>query len=173
MARNTILVVDDDAAMLMLMSDVLTGNDSHLLTAQGAEDALAKIKASPIDLVISDYDMPGMSGLEFLGKVRDEHPEVITILLTASGELAIALRAIEEVGVYQMVLKPFNVLDLRLTVQRALEYKQLRQERNHLLEVVATFEPLMTGEIKGELREMLDRVHPDSQMCPSRSPELV
>lgn len=156
MGRNTILVVDDDAAMLMLMSDVLMGNDSHLLTAQGAEDALATIKASPIDLVISDYDMPGMSGLEFLGKVRQEHPEVITILLTASSELAIALKAIEEVGVYQMVLKPFNVLDLRLTVQRALEYKQLLDERNHLLQVVATFEPLMTGEIKGDPREVRD-----------------
>jgi DNA-binding NtrC family response regulator len=161
--RNTILIVDDDAAMLMLMSEVLMGDDSQLLTAQGAEDALAKIKASPIDLVISDYDMPGMSGLEFLGQVREEHPEVITILLTASSELAIALKAIQEVGVYQMILKPFNVLDLRLTVQRALEYKQLLDERDHLLEVVATFEPHMTGEIKGDLREVRDRVHPDSQ----------
>jgi DNA-binding NtrC family response regulator len=161
--RNTILIVDDDAAMLMLMSEVLMGDDSQLLTAQGAEDALAKIKASPIDLVISDYNMPGMSGLEFLGQVREEHPEVITILLTASSELAIALKAIQEVGVYQMILKPFNVLDLRLTVQRALEYKQLLDERDHLLEVVATFEPHMTGEIKGDLREVRDRVHPDSQ----------
>lgn len=173
MAKNTILIVDDDSAMLTLMSSVLMADNGHLLTAQSAEDALAKIEASPIDLVISDQHMPGMSGLEFLGRVREGHPEVMTILLTASSERAIAVEAIEKVGVYQMVLKPFNVADLRLTVQRALEYKQLLGERNHLLEVVATFEPLMKGEIKGELREMLDRLHPDSQICPCRSPELV
>jgi len=172
-AKNTILIVDDDSVMLMLMSNVLTADNGHLLTAQSAEDALARIEASPVDLVISDQHMPGMSGLEFLGRVREEHPEVMTILLTASGERAIAVEAIEKVGVYQMVLKPFNVVDLRLTVQRALEYKQLLEERNHLLEVVAAFEPLMNGEIKGELREMLHRRHPDSQTCPCRSLELV
>jgi DNA-binding NtrC family response regulator len=166
-ARNTILIVDDDSAMLMLMSDVLGGENSHLLSARSAEDALARIEASSIDLVISDQNMPGMSGLEFLGKVREEHPEILTMLMTASSELAIALRAIEEVGVYHMVLKPFNVADLRLTVQRALEYKRLLDERNHLLDVVATLEPHMSGEVKRGLRELLDRVHPDSRVRPS------
>jgi DNA-binding NtrC family response regulator len=117
--------------------------------------------------------MPGMSGLEFLGKVRKEHPEIITILLTASSEREIVVEAIEKVGVYQMILKPFNVADLQLTVRRALEYKQLLEERNHLLEVVAAFEPLMNGEIKGELGEMLDRLHPNSPLRLARPAKLV
>jgi DNA-binding NtrC family response regulator len=162
-AKNTILIVDDDPTMLMLMSDVLMAANSQLLDAKSAVEALAKIEASPIDLVISDQNMPGMSGLQFLETVREKHPEVITMLLTASSERGIAVEAVEKVGVYRVILKPFNIDDLRLSVQRALEYKQLLEERNHLLEVVASFEPLMDCGIKGGLCEMWGRFHPDSR----------
>jgi DNA-binding NtrC family response regulator len=165
-AKNTILIVDDDPTMLILMADVLMAANSQLLSARSAVEALAKLEASPIDLVISDQNMPGMSGLQFLETVREKYPEVITMLLTASSERMIAVEAVDKGGVYRVIFKPFNIDDLRLSVQRALEYKQLLEERNHLLEVVASFEPLMDGGIRGGLCEMQGGLLPEPRISP-------
>ena len=163
MSKSTILIVDDDATILMLMSNVFMYDDNYILTAENGEGGLAKLKNNKIDLVISDQNMPGMSGLQFLKRVRSEYPDVVTIILTASGEAETAVKAVNEVGVYQFILKPFNVMDLRLTVKRALEYKQLLEERNLLLQAVTKLEPNINGSARGKLRDLLQRFHPDIQ----------
>jgi DNA-binding NtrC family response regulator len=162
-SKSTILIVDDDATILMLMSNVFMYDGNYILTAESGEEALVKIRNNKIDLVISDQHMPGMSGLQFLKKVRAEYPDVVTIILTASGEIDTAVKAVNEVGVYQFVLKPFNVIDLRLTVKRALEYKQLLEERNLLLQVVTKLEPHINGSVSSKLRDLLQRFHLDVQ----------
>jgi len=156
-SKSTILIVDDDATILMLMSNVFMYDNNYILTAESGEGGLVKLKNNKIDLVISDQNMPGMNGLQFLKRVRAEHPDVVTIVLTASGEVETAVKAVNEVGVYQFILKPFNVMDLRLTVRRALEYKQLLEERNLLLQVVTNLEPHINGPVSGKLRDLLHR----------------
>jgi adenylate cyclase len=157
------MIVDDDSTILMLMSNVFMYEDNYILTAESGEEALVKIKNNKIDLVISDQNMPGMSGLQLLRRVRAEYPDVVTIILTASSEVETAVKAVNEVGVYQFILKPFNVMDLRLTVKRALEYKQLLDERNLLLQVVAKLEPNINAPGSGKLRDLLQRLHLDVQ----------
>jgi DNA-binding NtrC family response regulator len=139
-------------------------DDNHILTAESAEKALLKINNDKIDLVVSDQNMPGMSGMQLLERLRAEHPDVVTIILTASGEVETAVKAVNEVGAYQFILKPFNVMDLRLRVKRALEYKQLLRERNLLLQVVAKVERDMNGAGGGELRDLLQRLRFDEQV---------
>ena len=73
------------------------------------------------------------------------------------------MKAVNEVGVYQFILKPFNVMDLRLTVKRALEHKQLLEERNLLLQVVTELEPHINGPVSGKLRDLLHRFQLDVQ----------
>jgi DNA-binding NtrC family response regulator len=162
-SKSTILIVDDDATILMLMSNIFMYDDNHIVTAESGEGGLVKLKNNKIDLVISDQNMPGMSGLQFLKKVRAEHPDVVTIILTASGQVETAVKAVNEVGVYQFILKPFNVMDLRLTVRRALEYKQLLAERNLLLQVVTNVEPSVNGPVSGKVRDLLHRFHLEMQ----------
>jgi DNA-binding NtrC family response regulator len=162
-SKSTILIVDDDATILMLMSNVFMYDDNHILTAESGEKGLVKFENNKIDLVISDQNKPGMSGLQFLERVRAEHPDVVTIVLTASGEIETAVKAVNEVGVYQFILKPFNVMDLRLTVKHALEYKQLLEERNLLLQVVTNLEPHINGPVSGKLRELLQRFRLDGE----------
>jgi adenylate cyclase len=162
-SKSTIMIVDDDSTILMLMSNVFMYEDNYILTAESGEEALVKIKNNKIDLVISDQNMPGMSGLQLLRRVRVEYPDVVTIILTASSEVETAVKAVNEVGVYQFILKPFNVMDLRLTVKRALEYKQLLDERNLLLQVVAKLEPNINAPGSGKLRDLLQRLHLDVQ----------
>jgi len=156
-SKSTILIVDDDATILMLMSNIFMYDNNYILTAESGEGGLVKLKNNKIDLVISDQNMPGMNGLQFLKRVRAEHPDVVTIILTASGEVETAVKAVNEVGVYQFILKPFNVMDLRLTVKRALEHKQLLEERNLLLQVVTNLEPHINGPVSGKLRDLLHR----------------
>lgn len=163
MSKSTILIVDDDATILMLMSNVFMYDGNYILTAESGEEALVKIKNNKIDLVISDQHMPGMSGLQFLKRVRAEYPDVVTIILTASGEVETAVKAVNEVDVYQFILKPFNVMDLRLTVKRALEYKQLLEERNLLLQVVTQLDPHINGSVNSKLRDLLQRFQLDVQ----------
>jgi DNA-binding NtrC family response regulator len=156
-SKSTILIVDDDATILMLMSNIFMYDDNYILTVESGEGGLAKLKNNKIDLVISDQNMPGMTGLQFLRRVRAEYPDVVTIILTASGEVETAVKAVNEVGVYQFILKPFNVMDLRLTVKRALEYKQLLEERNLLLQVVTNLGPHVNEPMGGKLRVLLHR----------------
>jgi len=146
------------------MSNVFMYDNSYILTADSGEAGLVKVKNNKIDLVISDQNMPGMSGLQFLKRVRAEYPGVVTIILTASSEVDTAAKAVNEVGIYQFILKPFNVTDLRLTVKRALEYKQLLEERNLLLQVVTKLEPQINGPVNGKLRDLLQRSHLDAQI---------
>jgi DNA-binding NtrC family response regulator len=162
-SKSTILIVDGDATILMLMSNVFMYDGNYILTAESGEEALVKIKNNKIDLVISDQHMPGMSGLQFLKRVRAEYPDVVTIILTASGEVETAVKAVNEVDVYQFILKPFNVMDLRLTVKRALEYKQLLEERNLLLQVVTQLDPHINGSVNSKLRDLLQRFQLDVQ----------
>jgi adenylate cyclase len=162
-SKSTILIVDDDATILMLMSNVFLYDNNYILTAESGEGGLLKLKNNKIDLVISDQNMPGMSGLQFLERVRAEHPDVVTIILTTSSEVETAVKAVNDVGVYQFILKPFNVMDLRLTVKRALEYKQLLEERNLLLQVVTNLGIYINGPVSGKLRDLLHRFHLDEE----------
>ena len=160
--KSTILLVDDDTVILTLLSEILMRDNTYVLTAVGAEDGLDKIKRNRVDLVISDQNMPGMSGLEFLTYVRKEYPDIVTMMMTVSSHLEISARAVDEIGVYQFILKPFNVTDLRLAVRRALEYKQLVAERTLLLKALVHLEPFTSGAGSGELRDLLHRLHLDA-----------
>ena len=85
-------------------------------------------------IVVSDHNMPGMSGLELLAKVKKESPDTITMMLTGRSEVDIAMRAINDAGVYKFILKPWDSDDLAVTIRRACESLDLMKERNMLVE---------------------------------------
>ncbi len=133
MDKYTILIVDDEEIVLDITSKALMYNKYNIVTAKNGVDALEKLKLTDVHLIISDQKMPEMDGLEFLKRVRIEYPEIITIMLTGYAEIDTAVKAINEAGVYKFILKPWNVFDLRTTVWRALELKQVVMERDALL----------------------------------------
>ena len=83
-----------------------------------------------MDIVISDYMMPDMNGLEFLMKVKEDHPDVIRILLTGYADKENAIKAINEVGLYQYIEKPWNNEDLLLIIRNGLEKRMLLKTLN-------------------------------------------
>ena len=136
MKKYTILVVDDEKLILNSIKRVLRNENYHLLTAQSGNEGLMLLKEHDVQLVISDQTMPEMNGLDFLSRIKDEYPKILTIMLTGNAEIGVAIDAINEAGVYKFILKPWENTDLKITIRRALESLELVLERDKLLEQI-------------------------------------
>ena len=124
-----IAIVDDEEMVLTsLRSFLLLDTEYEVLTYNGPEKALEEVRRQPIDLVISDYLMPGMNGIQFLLEVKKIHPFATRILLTGYADKENAIKAINEVGLYQYVEKPWENEDLRLVIQNGLERRFLMEK---------------------------------------------
>lgn len=132
---HTVLLVDDEPRVLSSLTRVLHRESYDILTADSAEQAAGLLEDNSVDLIVSDEQMPGMSGTEFLARVALDYPQVVRIVLTGQPSLPAALRAINEGKVYQFFTKPCNEIDLAITIRRALEQKDLEAKSRELLAV--------------------------------------
>jgi CheY-like chemotaxis protein len=134
--RARILIVDDEEAILETMSFTFD-EDYDVLTAPSARDALALLDANaPVAAVITDQRMPEMTGVEFLARVCERHPNTTRIILTGYADGEAMVRAINEGHVYAYVTKPWEPDDLKQLVHRAVELHRLRLTNDRLLEDV-------------------------------------
>jgi DNA-binding NtrC family response regulator len=125
MGKYTVMVVDDEECILTLMTSAFRNEDYTILTATSGEEALEKLETHGANLIISDQSMSSMDGLSLLKKVKLEHPDIITIMLTGYAVMDTSMDAINEAGVYKVFVKPCSIADLKSTVNRALELKNL------------------------------------------------
>jgi len=132
---HTVLLVDDEPNVLAGLARVLHKESYTILTAQSAEEAARVLETGSVDGIVSDEEMPGMSGTEFLARLAAERPDTVRIVLTGRPTLPAALRAINEGKVYHFFTKPCNEIDLAITIRRALEYRDLTAKARALLEV--------------------------------------
>ena len=131
--EKNILVVDDEETVRQSLAAVLQREGYMVHLADSAETGLRSLKERPIQLVISDYNMPGMSGLEFLKLVRERHPQVLRIMLTGDPDPQTIIRSINEGEVYRFIKKPWDNTMLRVTVYFAFETIQLEEENRRLI----------------------------------------
>jgi len=135
----TILLVDDEEMVLSsIKSFFAIETDYNLMTYTSPMKALEDIERNPrhVDLVISDYLMPEMDGITFLAKVKDILPMVPRILLTGYADKENAIKAINNVGLYQYIEKPWDNEDLRLVIRNGLEKTILLQQLEQKLHEV-------------------------------------
>ncbi|MBK9037079.1 MAG: response regulator [Myxococcales bacterium] len=118
---RTLLIVDDEASITRALARVLAAPGRRVLTAQAPADALAIVDREPIDVVISDKDMPEMTGLALLAAIRARQPLAIRMMLTGRATLDSALAAINDQGVFRYLTKPWDEVELRAAVTAALE----------------------------------------------------
>jgi serine phosphatase RsbU (regulator of sigma subunit) len=136
-----LLIVDDDDLIIQSLRGLFTlETDYEIYDFNEPEKALQEVARRPIDLVISDFLMPRMNGVDFLKKVRELQPDATRILLTGFADKENAIRAINEVGLYHYLEKPWSNQDLLLLVRNALQHKSLRIQ---LSQKVSEFERLM------------------------------
>ena len=122
------IVDDEDMVLTSLRSFLLLETDYEVETWRSPREALKLLAGKNLDLIISDYLMPEMNGIEFLLEVKKIHPFATRILLTGYADKENAIKAINEVGLYQYVEKPWDNNDLKLTIQNGLERRFLMEQ---------------------------------------------
>lgn len=144
MSHHAVLIVDDEANVLKSLERALRKEPYTLLTASGGAEGLNMLEAREVSIVISDFQMPKMNGLDFLKKVKELYPHVLTMMLTGQGDLDVAVQAINDAGVYKFIQKPWSDPDLILTLRRALESLDLVMERDRLLRKVKSRDAILS-----------------------------
>lgn len=153
----SILVVDDEPAVRRVAVRVLREHGYACFEAGGVAEALAHIDAHPPELVLTDMTMPGRSGLSLVRELRERHPDVATVMLTAHDEPDIVDAALEG-GVYGYVVKPFQPSMLAIAVAGGLKRRELalenRAHRERLTQLVRT----RTRELDESRAETVERL---------------
>ena len=126
-----ILIVDDDESIRSLLAAVLGREGFQTATARDGEEGLARFKALAPDIVLMDIRMPGMSGLEAMRAMLELRPGAAIILMTAYANLETAVQAIK-CGVFDFVIKPFDLAEISLLVDRAYQIHEMHREISQL-----------------------------------------
>jgi DNA-binding response OmpR family regulator/signal transduction histidine kinase len=130
--RYSLLFVDDEAEVLDILSRTFA-DDYDVLTASSGAEALEILGRQEVDLLVSDQRMPRMTGVQLIEKARERHPDLTCIILTAYTDPPDLIAAINRGQVYRYVTKPWDLHELVLTVEQALEKVRLRRENAQLL----------------------------------------
>ena len=131
----TLLLVDDDAAMRDMLASLFREQGYPVLEAKSADAALAIAGEHEIGAVLSDIKMPGKSGVEMVGELRQIRPHTPVVLMTAFGSIDSAVDAMRA-GAFDYITKPFEPDAVLLTVERALERRALEEENQRLRRAV-------------------------------------
>lgn len=127
-----VLFVDDEEGNLNAFRSTFR-REWHVFLASSGADALELLEKEPVDVIISDQRMPGMTGDAFLTIARERYPNTMRILLTGYADLEAVVAAVNSSGIYAYATKPWDENDLRMRIQQAHELQQLRGEKDKLL----------------------------------------
>jgi DNA-binding NtrC family response regulator len=114
-----LLIVDDEARILSALRRALRREGYEVLTFDRAEDALRELDERPVDAILTDQKMPGMSGLQFLAQAVRRRPEAVRLLITGWTE-AIPASELERLGVRALITKPWDDAKLKETLRKVL-----------------------------------------------------
>ena len=127
MKKTRILVVDDEHLIRWSLEQNLKKQGYEVLTAGTGEEALRLVREEQPDLMLLDIQLPGITGLEVLEKVKEIDEDIIVIMVTAHGGLETAVNAMR-LGAYDYINKPFNLDEMAIIIKKALETSDLRRE---------------------------------------------
>lgn len=134
MPEFTLLLVDDEANVVRSLKRLLADTDYEILTASSGAEGLQTLAEHDVQLVISDYRMPTMDGVEFLTRVREKYPDTVRMILSGYADTASVVDAINEGQIYKFVAKPWNDQDLLTTISTVVERCRLQKENAQLYE---------------------------------------
>lgn len=143
-ATPRVLFVDDEPGVTAAFRTLLRRSPYEVVVANSAHDALAMLAQAPVDVVISDMDMPDMSGSEFLARVRTEHPKTARVVLSGRAKLEDTIHAINDAAVFRFLVKPCSAGELTRCIDDALTVLKLRRTSTPpAAEAIATFDRAM------------------------------
>src|SRR5881396_3366764 len=129
--REQVLVVDDEEDLRKAIVDILTLDGFEVDQAGSAEEAAEKLSQTAYDVLMTDHNLPGKTGVELLEESLVRYPEIIGIIITGYGTIETAVNAIKK-GAYNYLTKPFKLVELPVMVRKGLKERHLRFENQYL-----------------------------------------
>lgn len=134
-SRATVVVVDDEEMVIVSIKALLQlETDFNIQGFTDPENAARYSAGNPVDVAISDYLMPKMNGIQFLGRMKEMQPEASRVLLTGHADKQSAIQAINEVSLFQYLEKPWDNSQLLLVVQSGVERARLFRDLREKVE---------------------------------------
>jgi DNA-binding NtrC family response regulator len=165
-----VLIVDDDRAMCELVETTLQMSGYTAEWCQSADAALARLSEREFDVVLTDVRMPGVTGLELCQRINQSRPDVPVVVMTAFGSLQTAVSAIRS-GAYDFITKPVDMELLTLTIERAIERRQLTRQIRLLEERFGQSQQV--GSLLGESAPMQQLYDQLARIGPSEASVLI
>ena len=129
MRASRILVVDDDPEITTVVSKLTENMGLQPIPHTDPREAA---KETNFDLLITDFMMPNLSGIELIRILRKTTPDAVRIMITAASDFKVAMQAVNDGEVFRLVSKPWHIAELRAVIEQALEYLRLRRENARL-----------------------------------------
>ena len=185
MSERAVLCVDDEVHILSSLVRLLRKESYDLVTAGSGEAGLAVLKKRPVQLVVSDQRMPGMTGIEFLQAVKQRHADTVRVVLSGYADISVIVDSINKGEIYRFLTKPWNDEELKTAFRQCLEHhdivqqnrslvQQIRRQNNELRRLNEALELNIESRTKSLQfsQEILDRL-PVSVVCISREGIMV
>ena len=128
MGQGRVLIVDDEQTILSCLREMF-GLDYTIFTAPDAREALAILEREPMDVIVSDYNMPGMDGLSLLIEVKRRYPTLIRVLMTAYADMQLVIRAMNEGEIHRFIAKPYKSFEFRRILEECLGMARIIERR--------------------------------------------
>ncbi len=167
MEEIKILFVDDEEFVLRALKRLFMDDDYTILTALSGEEGLETIKKEEPQVIVSDYRMPGMNGIEFLRKAYIRKPDAVRIVLSGYADTAIVVEAINEGQIYKLIPKPWNDDELKISISNSVDRYMLYKRNIELThELVDKNEELIrvNEELKKLIKEKSELLNFKSKM---------
>lgn len=152
-----ILIVDDEPTITRLVAQRLAGKGYACETCVSAAEAIERIGAGEFALIVSDINMPGVSGIDLLATIKKSRPEIAFIMLTGIDDHATAVRSLE-LGAFGYIVKPFEANELYINVSNALRRRELELERDQYEERLERDVRARTAEIRDTQEQIIMRL---------------
>lgn len=159
--KASVLVVDDEESITSVISRMLEEEKFRCFTASSVMEAMSLFETNRIDLIITDILMPGMSGLEFIEKVRDISPDIPVAVLTAHGNYYVAVKALNH-GAFYFVEKPFTKGTIMGVVERGMNLLKITSEN---FDVLPYAEQTLSYRVKSDFSMVPGIAHQVSRAC--------
>lgn len=154
--KYSVLVVDDEPDMLFSLRGLLR-RDFKVFTAGGGREAMEVLRANPVHVIMTDQRMPEMTGVEFLNRAKEQHPDAVRVIFTGYADTKSLVAAINQANVYRFVAKPWDPEELVALLRSACEaYQRIVERKEFVKEVERVRGRLLAAGVDGEARGVVE-----------------